>query len=63
MIFWSPPPLFPSWGMGTNGQLGHSDEEDSWVPVAMEGKQLETRSVVGASGGGQHTLLVAKDKQ
>jgi len=52
-----------SWGMGTNGQLGHSDEDDSWVPLAMEGKQLETRSVVGVSGGGQHTVLVAKDKQ
>ena len=47
--------------MGTNGQLGHGDEEDAWEPVEMKGKQLETRSVASASGGGQHTVLLAKD--
>jgi len=51
-----------SWGMGTNGQLGHSGDEDAWTPVLMEGKQLETRKVVGVSGGGQHTVLIAADK-
>ena len=50
-----------SWGMGTNGQLGHEDDEDAWAPEAMLGKQLETRKVLMACGGGQHTLLLAKD--
>ena len=47
--------------MGTNGQLGHGDEEDAWEPAEMLGKQLETRNVLGISGGGQHTVLIAKD--
>ena len=51
-----------SWGMGTNGQLGHSDDEDAWTPTNMQGKQLETRGVQLVSGGGQHTLLLAKEK-
>ena len=60
---WNEPSFdFCSWGMGTNGQLGHSGDEDAWIPVLMEGKQLETRKVVGVSGGGQHTVLIAADK-
>ena len=27
----------------------------------MVGKQLETRKVISVSGGGQHTLLIAKE--
>ena len=50
-----------SWGMGTNGQLGHGGEEDAWEPVEMGGKQLETRSVVGVDAGGQHTILLASE--
>ncbi|CAB4067580.1 RCC1 [Lepeophtheirus salmonis] len=49
-----------SWGMGTNGQLAHDDDEDSWSPEPVKGKQLESRKVILASGGGQHTLLLAK---
>ncbi len=52
-----------SWGMGTNGQLGHEEEdEDAWTPQPMLGKQLENRRVLLASGGGQHTVVLAKDK-
>jgi len=50
-----------SWGMGTNGQLGHAGEDDAWEPAPMAGKQLETRAVVGISGGGQHTVMIAKE--
>ena len=51
-----------SWGMVTNGQLGQSqDDEDSWEPQRMVGKQLENRKVVAVAGGGQHTLLIAKE--
>jgi len=50
-----------SWGMGTNGQLGHADEEDAWEPGKMLGKQLEQRKVMAVSGGGQHTVLIAQE--
>ncbi|XP_075211918.1 regulator of chromosome condensation-like [Lycorma delicatula] len=48
-----------AWGMGTNGQLGTGDEEDVYEPKKIQGKQLEGRSVVQVSGGGQHTVLLA----
>jgi len=51
-----------SWGMVDNGQLGQTqNDEDSWEPQRMVGKQLETRKVIAVSGGGQHTMLIAKD--
>lgn len=49
-----------SWGMGTNGQLSLSDDEDAYVPTKMLGKQFEGRKVVGVSSGGQHTVLLAQ---
>ncbi|KAM9310847.1 regulator of chromosome condensation isoform 1-T2 [Pholidichthys leucotaenia] len=52
-----------SWGMGTNLQLGTGDEDDEWSPVKMTGKQLENRVVLMVSSGGQHTVLLVKDKQ
>ena len=51
-----------SWGMVDNGQLGQAqNDEDSWEPQRMVGKQLETRKVIAVSGGGQHTVLIAKE--
>ncbi|XP_029929263.1 regulator of chromosome condensation [Myripristis murdjan] len=52
-----------AWGMGTNLQLGTGEEDDEWNPVKMTGKQLENRAVIMASSGGQHTVLLVKDKQ
>ncbi|XP_022049124.2 regulator of chromosome condensation [Acanthochromis polyacanthus] len=52
-----------AWGMGTNLQLGTGEEADEWSPVKMTGKQLENRTVLMASSGGQHTVLLVKDKQ
>ncbi|XP_033958325.1 regulator of chromosome condensation [Pseudochaenichthys georgianus] len=52
-----------AWGMGTNLQLGTGGEDDEWSPVKMTGKQLENRAVLMASSGGQHTVLLVKDKQ
>lgn len=51
-----------AWGMGTNYQLGTGLEEDAWSPVEMTGKQLENRTVLSVSSGGQHTVLLVKDK-
>lgn len=49
--------------MGTNLQLGTGEEDDEWSPVEMMGKQLENRVVLSVSSGGQHTVLLVKDKQ
>ena len=49
--------------MGTNLQLGTGEEDDETSPVKMTGKQLESRAVLAASSGGQHTVLLAKSKQ
>lgn len=51
-----------AWGMGTNYQLGTGQEDDAWSPVEMTGKQLENREVLTVSSGGQHTVLLVKDK-
>ncbi|XP_060594377.1 regulator of chromosome condensation-like isoform X1 [Ruditapes philippinarum] len=51
-----------SWGMGTSSQLGNGEEDDSWVPSKMDGKQLQERKVIQVSAGGQHTVLLAVDK-
>ncbi|CAH2221737.1 regulator of chromosome condensation isoform X2 [Pelobates cultripes] len=51
-----------SWGMGTNQQLGTGEEEDVWSPYEMTGKQLENREVLSVSSGGQHTVLLVKNR-
>jgi len=52
-----------SWGMGTNGQLGTGEEDDVWDPSVMKSKQLEGKEVLAVSSGGQHTVMIAKNKQ
>lgn len=52
-----------SWGMGTNGQLGTGEEDDLWEPTVMKSKQLEGREVLAVSSGGQHTVILARDKK
>jgi len=49
-----------SWGMGTNGQLGHGDDEDVFEPVKMKGKQLQGKKVICVSSGGQHTVMIVQ---
>lgn len=51
-----------SWGMGTNQQLGTGEEDDVWSPYKMTGKQLENKDVLSVSSGGQHTVLLVKDR-
>ncbi|KAG8588597.1 hypothetical protein GDO81_006033 [Engystomops pustulosus] len=51
-----------SWGMGTNQQLGTGEEDDVWSPYEMTGKQLENREVLSVSSGGQHTVLLVKER-
>lgn len=47
------------WGMGTSGQLGTGSDEDCLEPTLVKGKQLEQRSVMKVSSGGQHTVVLA----
>lgn len=49
--------------MGSNLQLATGDEEDAWSPAEMSGQQLENRTVLSVSGGGQHAVLLAKEHQ
>jgi alpha-tubulin suppressor-like RCC1 family protein len=51
-----------AWGFGTNGQLGLGHEDDVSVPETIRGRQLENRLVLAASAGGQHTVLLVKEK-
>lgn len=44
--------------MGTNGQLGLGNEEDSDSPKEVKSKQLIDRKVIRVSSGGQHTIIM-----
>lgn len=48
--------------MGTCKQLSNGDEDDQFEPQLMAGKQLSTREVLTVSSGGQHTIVLARDK-
>eukprot|EP00455_Lapot_gusevi_P028562 TRINITY_DN3051_c0_g2_i4.p1 TRINITY_DN3051_c0_g2~~TRINITY_DN3051_c0_g2_i4.p1 ORF type:complete len:430 (+),score=147.97 TRINITY_DN3051_c0_g2_i4:52-1341(+) len=52
-----------SWGFGEMLQLGTGEEDDQVVPVLVEGQQLETRRVLEARGGAQHTILRACQRE
>lgn len=45
--------------MGSSGQLGTGEEDDVETPTIVKGKQLEGKTVVQVSGGGQHTIILA----
>ena len=36
------------------------DDEDSFDPIELTGKQLEERIIIAISSGGQHTALLVK---
>ncbi|XP_013792620.2 regulator of chromosome condensation-like, partial [Limulus polyphemus] len=50
-----------SWGMGTNGQLGHGDEDDVFSPQKIGGKVISSKKCFIVSSGGQHTIMVADE--
>lgn len=54
-----------SWGFGSCLQLGTGEDEDEFVPVKVEGKNLqsELHKVLEVSAGGQHTAMLVKDKK
>ncbi|XP_028134789.1 regulator of chromosome condensation isoform X1 [Diabrotica virgifera virgifera] len=47
------------WGMGTNGQLGTGEEDDCEIPTLIKSKQLQDKKVFRVSSGGQHTVILA----
>lgn len=52
-----------SWGMGTNHQLGHGNDDDCHVPHRIEGNFSNSWKAFKVSGGGQHTLILASPKE
>jgi len=51
-----------SWGMGSP-QLGQgADEEDKYVPTLVNANSLKDKVVTRVASGGQHTLILVKDK-
>lgn len=51
------------WGMGSTKQLGQGDDEDDvFEPIAITGKQLQNKNCLMTSAGGQHTMLLARDR-
>lgn len=52
-----------SWGMGTNSQLGHGNEDDCHIPRLVEGNFAKSWKALKVSGGGQHTLVLATPKE
>lgn len=52
-----------AWGMGSNGQLGTGEEDDVETPQKIKGKQLEDKTVMRVTGGGQHTAILAVKKR
>ncbi|XP_038057576.1 regulator of chromosome condensation-like [Patiria miniata] len=50
-----------TWGMGSSLQLGTGEEDDELSPVKVVSKQLENRKALTSSGGGQHTIILARD--
>jgi regulator of chromosome condensation len=50
------------WGFGEMLQLGTAEYKDELVPTKLEGQQLDTRVVLKACGGGQHSVILAEQK-
>jgi regulator of chromosome condensation len=46
-----------TWGFGTNGGLGHGDEEFCFLP-----KKVKMDKVMEASGGASHTIILLEDR-
>lgn len=53
-----------SWGMGSCLQLGTGNDNDSTIPILVQGKNLlvTEHEVLNVEAGGQHTLILARKK-
>ncbi|MBE36334.1 MAG: hypothetical protein CMI16_12400 [Opitutaceae bacterium] len=47
-----------TWGLNSNGQLGHDDLDDYILPNPVEGRWFEGQTVVFVAAGGDHTVAV-----
>lgn len=50
-----------AWGMGSSLQLGTGLEDDAIEPVLIDSKQTQGKEIIGASGGGQHSIFLVKN--
>jgi len=51
-----------AWGFNEMYQLSTGQDTDEFEPVKITGQQLDTRVIIKACGGSQHTLLLSKNK-
>ena len=51
-----------AWGFNEMYQLSTGQDTDEFEPVKITGQQLDTRVIMKACGGSQHTLLLSKNK-
>lgn len=47
-----------SWGMGSNNQLGHGNDEDCWVPRQIVSAQTKDKRILQVDSGGQHSAFI-----
>lgn len=50
-----------TWGSGTNGKLGHGDEENCTVPTLV--REVESKQVRVAKAGCEHSVLLTADNE
>uniref|UniRef100_K3WKG9 RCC1-like domain-containing protein n=1 Tax=Globisporangium ultimum (strain ATCC 200006 / CBS 805.95 / DAOM BR144) TaxID=431595 RepID=K3WKG9_GLOUD len=53
--------LVYSWGSGTNGKLGHGDEENCDLPTLI--RAMENKRVKEAKAGCEHTVLLTEEQE
>ena len=53
--------LLFSWGAGTNGKLGHGDENDQPLPKLVEALKQRSAIVMQAEAGCEHSAAVTQD--
>lgn len=51
-----------AWGMGSNQQLGTGNEDDETKPVQISSKQIQGKTILKVSSGGQHSLFLVEEK-
>lgn len=49
-----------SWGRGEDGQLGHGDAEDRFVPIQLS--SLDDHEVVSITCGADHTIAYSQSR-
>lgn len=49
-----------SWGMGSNNQLGHGNDEDCYLPKQVVSAQTKDKRMLQVDSGGQHSVFLVE---